>query len=494
MAKITRQTQKIFGSNAGFEQIAQFGSLNAGAPTFTTNIATIQSLSNYLVGWFNAVLAGNSPAIEDMNAICYLYAYQLAYVLQAGVGEWDSGTTYYIGSIVNDGTGNLYVSLANDNTNNAVTSTSFWRLTAPATLAQFCLTIGDSNSSPQPVHTDLLGGVLASTSVQAYTVTNATPGVFTVTAHGFATGDKVYLPVSQNGFTASLTYYVFRIDANTFNLCSSAANAAAGAKLASSGTTPGFIVGGGLIPVLSGADYPGTVTSFTPIIKTTTKAVSSANYAILNTDGFDKIIVTTGNSNRTITLPSPSINAGRQIFINKLDNAGSGFVLIAPFASENIGGVPGTQTLYAAYGHMTVASDGANWQIISVSDVVIASWLTTATTPTNNQFGNAGSISNVSPGYYITSGAVQNTRVSGQATMTVAISTNSGNTTTDHVAGLNVQSADFGGTWNVASVGVWNYRLLVQNTTTTIYFKVKQDAGTFNTSNWPGNLTCFRFG
>lgn len=101
MSKLSRVTQKVFGSTAGFQQIAQFGSLQAGTPTFTTNIATIQALSNYLVGWFNAVIGQNSPAIEDMNALFYLITTQMAYEFQQGIPEWDSGTTYYAGSLVN---------------------------------------------------------------------------------------------------------------------------------------------------------------------------------------------------------------------------------------------------------------------------------------------------------------------------------------------------------------------------------------------------------
>ncbi len=127
MAKLTRATQRVFGSSAGADQIAQFGSLAAVAPTFTTNPETIQALSNYLTGWFGAVIGANSPAIEDMNALCFLFAYQLAYLMQAGTAEWDDGTTYYIGSIANDGNGNLYVSIANDNTNNALTDTTKWQ-------------------------------------------------------------------------------------------------------------------------------------------------------------------------------------------------------------------------------------------------------------------------------------------------------------------------------------------------------------------------------
>lgn len=128
MSKITRVTQKIFGSSAGFQQVAQFGSLAASAPTFSTDPAVIQSLSNYLGGWFSAVLGGNSPAIEDMNALCYLYAYQLAYLMQEGVPEWDSGTTYYKGSIVSSG-GQipiLFSSQTDSNLNNAVTVQSAW--------------------------------------------------------------------------------------------------------------------------------------------------------------------------------------------------------------------------------------------------------------------------------------------------------------------------------------------------------------------------------
>lgn len=101
MAKILRKNQKIFGKNALSTQIGVFGSLAAGSPTTTTDPETIQSLSNYLGGWFNGVVGSNSPAIEDMNALHYLYAYQLAYLFQAGVPEYDANTTYYIGSVVN---------------------------------------------------------------------------------------------------------------------------------------------------------------------------------------------------------------------------------------------------------------------------------------------------------------------------------------------------------------------------------------------------------
>lgn len=128
MPKILRKNQKVFASTAGGTQVSKFGSLAAGAPAFTSDPDLIQSLSNYLSGWFGAVVGSNSPAIEDMNAICYLFAYQLAYGFQAGVAEWNSLTTYYIGSFASDGLGNLYYSTTDNNLNNVLTSTANWRL------------------------------------------------------------------------------------------------------------------------------------------------------------------------------------------------------------------------------------------------------------------------------------------------------------------------------------------------------------------------------
>lgn len=126
MTKIVRKTQKIFGSTSGFEEISQYGSLANGTPNFTLDPAVIQALTQFTNGWFSGVIGANSPAEEDMNALFYLVCYQLAYIMQEGIAEWDSGTTYFIGSIVNDGSGILYVSLSDNNLNNAVT-TSSWR-------------------------------------------------------------------------------------------------------------------------------------------------------------------------------------------------------------------------------------------------------------------------------------------------------------------------------------------------------------------------------
>lgn len=164
MAKLPRVLQKIFGSSAGPNQIAKFGSLQAGTPVYTTDPLLIQGLSNYLGGWFSGVIGNNSPAIEDMNALFYLFSYQLAYIMQQGVPEWDATTTYYIGGIVNDGTGTLYRSLQNTNLNHATSDGAWW---APASgaggLAGALITTSGTSTNNTTEEIDTTAGAITRT-------------------------------------------------------------------------------------------------------------------------------------------------------------------------------------------------------------------------------------------------------------------------------------------------------------------------------------------
>lgn len=127
MSKIVRKTMKVFGLSAGLNQIAQFGSLAAAAPVYSTDPTVIQALSNYLGGWVNALLGDGNPAVEDMNALFYLYAYQLASIFQDGIAEWDSGTTYYTGSLVLGSDNLVYQSFTDTNLgNNPTTDPTNW--------------------------------------------------------------------------------------------------------------------------------------------------------------------------------------------------------------------------------------------------------------------------------------------------------------------------------------------------------------------------------
>jgi hypothetical protein len=134
MSKITRATALIFGSSAGANQLEQFGSLAAGLPVYLAPdnggvaVTSIQALSNYLTGWFGGVVGSNAPSIQDLNALCYLFAYQIAYGFQSGIPEYDAGTTYYTGSFCNVA-GVVYQSLIDSNIGNTpASSTSDWKV------------------------------------------------------------------------------------------------------------------------------------------------------------------------------------------------------------------------------------------------------------------------------------------------------------------------------------------------------------------------------
>lgn len=126
MSKLTRFTAFLFGQNAGLNQIEEFGSFANGTPVFTTSPSTAQSLSNWLVGWFGGVVGNDNPVMEDMNAVCFVFSYLLCYLLQEGIPEYDSGTTYYTGSMVNSG-GYIYVCLQDGTSAIPVTDADFWK-------------------------------------------------------------------------------------------------------------------------------------------------------------------------------------------------------------------------------------------------------------------------------------------------------------------------------------------------------------------------------
>jgi len=85
------------------------------------------------------------------------------------------------------------------------------------------------------------------------------------------------------------------------------------------------------------------------------KAVSSAGYTILDDDGYAAIHVTTGASNRAITLPAAANNSGREITIMKADSS-AGQVTI----TGTVDGYSNCQLGYQ-YDAFTVVSNGTSW-------------------------------------------------------------------------------------------------------------------------------------
>jgi hypothetical protein len=127
VAKITRQTLSVFGINAGGSDIGVFGSLEAGSPTYSNIISTIQGLAAWSTGWAAETIATWRPALEDMNAVHYVLSYGICYLHEMGIAEYDSATTYYTNSICQNA-GIIYQSLVDNNTGNTpAIASSYWR-------------------------------------------------------------------------------------------------------------------------------------------------------------------------------------------------------------------------------------------------------------------------------------------------------------------------------------------------------------------------------
>ena len=131
MAKIIRKTQYLFAENSPPNSVSAFGSIDAGSPSYSLDPAILQNEPEWGQGWTSAQYEGvRAPYIFDRNAVDLVAFYQLAYILQEGIAEWDAGTTYYTNSIVQYG-GNIYKSLQDNNLGNTPptnSSNSFWNL------------------------------------------------------------------------------------------------------------------------------------------------------------------------------------------------------------------------------------------------------------------------------------------------------------------------------------------------------------------------------
>ena len=136
MPRITRKQQKVFAVDATNNGV--FGSLQAQDPVHSQDPDVIQSRTAYSNGWNDATYSAEKlPPLEEFQALQYLFSRQIAYLMQEGISEWNSATTYYKGSLVkaiqNDGSFILYASLVDNNTNNQVTDTTKWIITNTST-------------------------------------------------------------------------------------------------------------------------------------------------------------------------------------------------------------------------------------------------------------------------------------------------------------------------------------------------------------------------
>lgn len=127
MSKLTRFFHKIFGINADFNyQMGKFGSFKNGSPTYAANLSDIQSLPNFEEGLYGAVVGNGAPFIQDINGALHHSSRQIGYLLQQGIPEWDSQTTYYINGFCSY-SGIIYKSLTDSNINQTPSNSSaYW--------------------------------------------------------------------------------------------------------------------------------------------------------------------------------------------------------------------------------------------------------------------------------------------------------------------------------------------------------------------------------
>lgn len=146
MTRVARKTQKILGEGASNNGV--FGSLQASNPVMTNDVEQIQSLNAWNLGWNQATLTSEElPPLEEMQGVEYVITYQLAYLMQEGLPEWDSATTYYKGSMVKAISGTtikIYCSLIDDNLNKVVTDTASWKVVYDSTKTYVDTVLGDT--------------------------------------------------------------------------------------------------------------------------------------------------------------------------------------------------------------------------------------------------------------------------------------------------------------------------------------------------------------
>ena len=311
MAKLTRYLQKLFASTAGVVELKKFGSLAAGTPANAANPEEVQELSQFLGGWFDSVIGNNSAAIEDRNSLDFLWAYQLAYMFQAGISEWETGTEYHEGSFCQVN-GLVYKSLTDTNTgNNPVGDSTNWRQ----------LSFGNVR---------VIAAITFGFAPGDVTVAD---DEITETAHTLETGDKFQLTSSGTlpaGLSLVTDYWAIKIDVNTFAVANSLANAISGTKVTITDQGSG------------------------------THTLTSENeWNILDDDGFKSFYVSSGTVEHTLNLPESGNNKGRDVDIFNQPTDSNGFVTLDGDGSEEISG----ETTRKINTSLSIQTEGINWFI-----------------------------------------------------------------------------------------------------------------------------------
>ncbi len=298
-----------------------------------------------------------------------------------GIGNGGTGQTTAnaaLNALLPSQTGNGGKLLSTDGTDTS------WASAASSTLNQYNTDIGNSSNTRTATNTNLLGDVKATTQSATVTMTIATPCVVTYTSHGLSTYDKVYFTTDgalPTGVSASTAYYITTVDANTFKLSTSLANAIAGTFIASSGSQSGTHTGfaGGLKVVDASTTARGLVNtttqtfngektfddglSFTQTNSSTGTTASSA-LAHYSAGSFTPTIAFTGGTATYTTQTGRFTRIGNRVFFNIYllfaKNTGTGNITVngLPFTSANVTGNYGALAVVPDDGFTTPAGKG----------------------------------------------------------------------------------------------------------------------------------------
>lgn len=178
---------------------------------------------------------------------------------------------------------------------------------ATSSLAEFSINVGDSADSAVQVNTTLLGNYKASSELLTFIDADVNTGTdtITITAHGMSSQDIIFLTNSggalPGGLTADTDYYVVVTGANTFQLATSAFNAASG-----------------IIVDITSAAGGGTHTVHTGGISykaNDARVIPDADTTLTIADGFTFVA---GNLSapRFLTLPSTGVKSGAKYYFS----------------------------------------------------------------------------------------------------------------------------------------------------------------------------------
>jgi hypothetical protein len=348
MSGLARKTALIFGGSlTPTNNIEAYASKAVGgSPVWTNDPAVIQTAS-WLQGLSVALTTGQAPYLEDHNGLYYVLSYQLAYLLERGIPEWDSGTTYNTNDFCRSGNA-VYVSKIDSNTNNAVSNTNDWQ-TFQSTLsiltsqlsgylqaAQFPALTGDVTTSAGSVNTTLAsitssGSAGAANSIPVISIdakgrvtslSSATPSIPATELTG--TLQAAQMPALNGDVSSSagsLTTTLASVNSNPGTVGSSTqipviVSDAKGRITATGVASPSVNASSQLTGTLQAAQMPalnGDVSSSAGSLTTTLASVNS-NPGTVGSSTQIPVIVSDAKGRITATgVAAPSVNASSQL-------------------------------------------------------------------------------------------------------------------------------------------------------------------------------------